>query len=126
MPTGFVVSYQCRRETIRRARELRLSVTNAEALLWGALRCKQLDGVKFRRQHPVGPYVVDFFAPRFSVAVEVDGPHHERTVEKDRQRQALIERHGVVFVRLPVDDVEDDLPGCLRRIREAIWGRVLV
>jgi very-short-patch-repair endonuclease len=126
MPTGFIVSYQCRRETIRRARELRLSVTSAEASLWNALRRHQLDGVKFRRQHPIGPYIVDFFAPRFSVAVEVDGPHHERTEEKDRARQALIERHGITFVRLPAADVAVDLPGCLRRISEALWGRVPV
>ena len=124
MPLHFVVSYHCRRETIRRARELRRAASNAEAVLWGALRGKQLDGVKFRRQHPVGPYIVDFFAPRYSVVVEVDGPHHEWTVESDRKRQALIARHGAAFVRLAADEVERDLGGCLRRIREAIAKRL--
>jgi very-short-patch-repair endonuclease len=112
MPTEFVVSRQSSPRTVRRARELRRRVACAEVVLWEVLRARRLDGVKFCMQHPVGPYLVEFYAPRFRVAVEIGGP--------DCCRRALLALHKVMLVRLKEDEVLRDLPGCLRRIRAAL------
>ena len=60
----------------QRARELRKEMTPAEKKLWQVLRGNQLDGIYFRRQHPVGTYTLDFYCPQIGLAVEVDGGQH--------------------------------------------------
>ncbi|BCX03095.1 MAG: hypothetical protein KatS3mg053_1033 [Candidatus Roseilinea sp.] len=109
-----------RRKMVAVARDFRKNPTPSEAILWQALRGKQLDGVKFRRQQPIGPFVVDFFASSHRLIVEVDGPIHETQKAADEARQRLLESLGLRFVRLPADLVERDLPAALERIREAL------
>lgn len=105
---------------IAAARQFRKTPTPSEALLWQALRSRKLDGAKFRRQQPIGPFVVDFFAPAYRLVVEIDGPVHAEHQEADRARQDLLEMLGLRFVRVSSAQVETNLPATLARIREAI------
>lgn len=109
-----------RRRMIDAARELRKRPTRGEAILWAALRRHQLDGIKFRRQQPLGPFVVDFYAPAHRLVVEVDGPIHVLQTEGDKQRQDLLESLGIHVLRVSTDDVEKALPAVLAKIRSVV------
>ena len=98
------------------AREFRKTSTASEDRLWQALRMGRLHGAKFRRQHPIGPFVVDFFCPKHGLIVEVDGPIHDTQQEHDRARQALLEACGYRVLRVSASDVETDLNAVLGRI----------
>jgi very-short-patch-repair endonuclease/tetratricopeptide (TPR) repeat protein len=99
------------------AREFRKTPTPSEKILWQALRGKKMDGRKFRRQQPIGPFIVDFFCASERLIVEVDGPVHETQRVVDQQRQQLIESLGLRFVRAPASEVEHNLLGVLGMIR---------
>jgi adenine-specific DNA-methyltransferase len=101
------------------ARQFRKQPTPSEAILWSALRGCQLDGRKFRRQQPIGPFVVDFFCAAERLIVEVDGPIHETQRDVDEQRQRLLESLGFRFVRLAASQIENNLPAALETIRHA-------
>jgi very-short-patch-repair endonuclease len=108
--------------SIERARELRQRMTRAEALLWQALRRKPW-GVKFRRQHPVGPFILDFYCAQAKLGIEIDGGYHEENaqVENDASRSAaILERRGIDVVRFSNDEVLEDLPSVLEAIRREV------
>ncbi|MBP1467702.1 DUF559 domain-containing protein [Candidatus Chloroploca sp. M-50] len=107
------------------ARTFRKEPTGSEAILWNALRGKQLGGRKFRRQQPIGSFVVDFFCSEERLIVEVDGAIHANQIEADRARQELIESLGLRFVRVSAALVEQDLPRALEAIRAAFDFRAL-
>jgi very-short-patch-repair endonuclease len=109
-----------RAKMIEVARQFRKQPTPSEAILWRALRGQQFDGRKFRRQQPIGPFVVDFFCPSERLIVEVDGPIHNEQRAADRQRQELIEALGLRFVRVTAADVETNLDAVLATIRSAM------
>src|SRR5215468_7479525 len=104
------------------ARQLRREPTPTEAILWEKLRRKQL-GVKFRRQMPIGPFVVDFLCAEARLIIEVDGPIHDKQVQADRERQALLESLGLRFLRFSTEDVEARLPEVVTKIRAALNNR---
>jgi very-short-patch-repair endonuclease len=81
------------------ARTLRRSMTDAEQKLWSLLRRQQMGGYRFRRQHPVRPYIVDFACLEAHLAVEVDGGHHVAQVERDQQRTRYLEASGFRILR---------------------------
>ncbi|HUU45024.1 MAG TPA: endonuclease domain-containing protein, partial [Acidobacteriota bacterium] len=70
-----------------------------ERLLWARLRNRRLDGIKFRRQHPIGPFVVDFFCESCRLVVELDGDSHGTQVEEDSRRTLWLQRQGYRVVR---------------------------
>jgi very-short-patch-repair endonuclease len=109
-----------RRRMTEVARTFRKEPTPAEALLWRALRNCRLGGRKFRRQHPIGPFVVDFYCAQEGLVVEVDGPIHTAHLAADRERQELLEAAGLRVTRLPTEDVEADLVGALEKIRDVL------
>src|SRR5512139_1611588 len=78
-----------------RARGLRRNTTDVERRLWHRLGNAQIDGASFRRQHPAGRYVLDFYCPALQLAVELDGGQHERAPHADRQRDEWLKRRGV-------------------------------
>ena len=82
-----------------RARELRKTPTEAERLLWKYLRRRQLIGHRFRRQYPIGSYIVDFFCFEERLAIELDGGHHSQQTEYDTERTAFLESEGVRVLR---------------------------
>src|SRR5215207_6077184 len=94
-----------------------------EAILWQALRGKRMTGLRFRRQHPIGPYVIDFFCPTARLAVEVDGATHDHPEQPvhDTQRDAWLTQRGVNLLRFPAGDVLDEkrLEGVLLAITQA-------
>jgi very-short-patch-repair endonuclease len=100
------------------ARQLRRDSTRSEDLLWQALRRKEFRGLKFRRQHPLGGFVLDFYCHAAKLAVEVDGSvHHAPDVRaRDRDRQTLIEAAGIRVLRVRAEDVESDVNAVLHQI----------
>ena len=102
------------------ARRMRQEQTPAEAKVWSALRNKQVAGLKFRRQHAVDRYIVDFYCHEMRLVIEVDGPTHDATVEEDAIRQQVIENQGITFLRFKNDEVFDDLPSVLERILNVV------
>ena len=101
------------------ARDLRQRATASETLLWEALRGRKL-GAKFRRQQPIGPFVVDFYCSEHRLVIEVDGAVHASQQEYDEERQDLLEQCGYRVLRLAADEVEQELSGSLERIRTAL------
>ena len=90
-------------ENLERARRMRREMTREEALLWKHLKGGAL-GVSFRRQHPIGPYIVDFVCLQARLVVEVDGGQHEES-EYDRTRDDLLRSRGFVVARFWNEDV---------------------
>ena len=97
-----------------RSRHLRGNMTDAERRLWQGLRRGQLNGFQFRRQHPVGPYTLDFYCPSLRLAVEVDGGQHAKARKHtdDRRRRWLADK-DIVVVRYWNNDVLSNLRGVL-------------
>ena len=90
---------------LARRRELRTAGTDAEAALWQRLRGKRFAGFKFRRQHPCGPYILDFYCPKMHLAIELDGGQHftpEAQAYDDRRTEFLCSQ-GICVVRFPTD-----------------------
>lgn len=100
------------------ARDLRQRQTRSEELLWRAIRGRQL-GHKFRRQHPVGRFVLDFYCDEQRLAIEVDGPIHDASPGADAERDATLNSYGIRVVRIPSSLVETDLQSALRLIMQA-------
>jgi very-short-patch-repair endonuclease len=97
-------------------------MTLSEIPLWNQLKLKQMMGYDFHRRKPIDDYVVDFFCPELSLAIEADGASHEGKLEKDGERQREIETLGVHFLRFGDDEVKKNLEGVLGGIREWIEG----
>lgn len=107
---------------IARAREMRLALTDTEEMLWRELRGGRL-GVAFRRQVPVGRYVMDFLAPSVKLVVEVDGGYHAARRAADARRARYLARLGYRVVRVEAEVVRADVAEAVARVREAIASR---
>ena len=103
------------------ARRLRRTMSFPEVLLWRELR-KKPNGVQFRRQHPAGPYVIDFFCATANLAIELDGEAHSRgdRPERDEVRDKWLITQGVRTIRIPASDVLQNLAGVLQFIAAAL------
>jgi very-short-patch-repair endonuclease len=110
-------------ETARaRRRALRGSATDAERLLWRLLRARQFLGLKFRRQHSVGPYIVDFYCADRRLAVELDGGQHF-TVEGqayDKRRTEYLAARGVRVLRFANNELFENTDGVLEVLRQSV------
>ena len=102
------------------ARDFRKQLQPSEALLWSALTMRQLRGYKFRRQQPIGSFVVDFYCDEAGLVIEVDGPIHRYQQAADRQRQELLEGLGLHVLRVPADEVSSDITTVISRIERAL------
>ncbi len=111
--------------TIRRARKLRRELTPPEARLWIALRRRAAGGFKFRRQHPIGPYVLDFYCDSVRLAVEVDGFTHVTGDHpaRDERRDAWLAQRGICTLRIDARDVRDEFDGVVGLIVAAARSR---
>ncbi len=99
------------------ARKLRKNLTPAEARLWEALRNKQLEGLRFRSQHPVGNFILDFYCSSCKLVVEVDGKIHASQSDYDDARTAKLAEYGYKVLRFKNEEVMNDLPKVLAEIR---------
>ena len=97
-------------------------MTDAEALLWYNLRSRQLAGAKFRRQHPIGPYYVDFVSLKQKLVIEVDGGQHTTNEEADRKRTDFLNSKGYTVLRFWNHEVLTDTDAVLERICAALEG----
>jgi very-short-patch-repair endonuclease len=104
------------------ARRLRRGATEAETKLWRALR-EQLPEFGFRRQHPIGPCVMDFACPARKLAIEIDGGQHALQQNQDAARTAELARRGYRVIRFWNNEVMENLAGVLDTIRRELDGR---
>jgi very-short-patch-repair endonuclease len=117
----FMVSASIRRAV---AKKLRANTTPHERILWRALKELPVDGTHFRRQAPIGPYVVDFFCPAKRLILELDGAHHneDETAKRDSERQLWLEREGYHVIRFWNSEITGDLTAVLERIYVELYG----
>lgn len=100
----------------RAARHLRQNLTPAEAKLWNVLRRRQLAGLKFRSQHPVGQFIVVFYCPSHKIVVEVDGDIHRQQMTYDNARTVQLQQFGYRVLRVSNEKILSNLPDVLARI----------
>ena len=108
------------------ARRLRKEMTDSEKKLWSRLRRKQIMGVQFYRQKPLGPYIVDFYAPKANIVVEVDGSQHmeEGVGQKDAQRDKYLENQNLSVLRFNNLQVLQKLDSVVEVIYQTVKGRL--
>jgi Uncharacterized protein conserved in bacteria len=112
--------------TIARAKEMRRCMTYPEAVLWQQLSANKM-GVHFRRQHPIGRFIADFYCHQYSLVIEVDGKIHEEEerMEHDKVRTMELKQMGLSVIRFTNERVIDDTYGVIDEIREYLRLRSL-
>lgn len=108
----------------RFAQENRRLATPAEAVLWQALRGRQLDGYRFRRQHAIRQFIVDFYCHDAKLLIEVDGSSHDGAEEYGAERQVILEALGFRVLRFTNEEVLKRRPAVLKRISKALNGSI--
>ena len=101
-------------------RELRQESTEAEKLLWEELRNRKLNGLKFRRQHPLDKFIVDFYCNEKKIVLELDGGVHNEKINKeyDEARTAMLAGLNIIVLRFKNEEVINDMQGVLKKIRD--------
>lgn len=107
-------------DLLDRAKELRRHQTEAEQRLWYHLRAYRFMGLKFKRQKPIGPYIVDFVCHESNLIVEIDGGQHQDNVPYDRRRDAWLQEKGYVVLRFWNHEVMQSTESVLEAIRLAV------
>ena len=103
-----------------KARELRERMTEAEPLLWQQLRGRRFQDFKFRRQRPLGPYILDFVCLQAGPVIEIDGGQHAEQQAYDQQRSVLIASHGLNVIRFWNHEVINETPAVLEKIWQTL------
>lgn len=109
---------------VPRSRQLRRNETEAESCLWEVLRNRQLHGFKFRRQHQVGGYIVDFYCHEAQLVIECDGPIHETNEnwQHDQARSAYMVGYGLRVLRFTNNEVLNNTETVLRKVAQFLVG----
>jgi len=104
---------------------MRRAMTPPEARLWVHVRRRNL-GAPVRRQHPIGPYILDFYCPAARLAIEVDGLIHDHpdVQARDRQRDSWLAKQGVEVLRIPAIHIRDELDAVLDQLHQDIMARI--
>ena len=108
------------REIEQAARHLRQNLTPAEAILWEALRGRKLAGLKFRCQHPIGRFIVDFYCPSLKLIIEIDGVIHTQQQDYDQARTDQLQDFSYSVLRFTNDEVINDLSKVINQIIQAV------
>ena len=106
--------------TKQRSRTLRSSMTDAEQRMWSILRKRQMDGYKFRRQHPLGSFILDFVCLEAKLIIEVDGGQHAEQQDYDQRRTQWLKTQGYHVMRFWNNEVLNDIEA----VKEAIWRKL--
>jgi very-short-patch-repair endonuclease len=112
------------RSSTYRARALRRAATAAERRLWSHLHGRRLEGAKFRRQQPLGPYIVDFFSEEAGLVIEADGAPHFPPPRAQLARDAFLRAAGLMVLRFENNDILHDTECVLEPIRRALRQRL--
>ena len=109
-------------DSFSKAQFLRRNETIAEKLLWEKLRNNQLEGLKFRRQHPVNIYIADFYCHKFKLIIELDGDYHnqEEQKQKDEVRTEVLRLNDLKIIRFKNEELEQDINQVLTTIKNKI------
>jgi very-short-patch-repair endonuclease len=99
-----------------KAKDLRKNMTSHERILWYFLRKRKLNGIHFRRQHPYGIYILDFYCFEKQLVIEIDGMIHLKNIEYDEERTAYLESSGLKVIRFKNEDVEERIEWVLKQI----------
>ncbi len=99
------------------ARELRKDLTDEERKVWEALRNRRFENLKFKRQHVIEGFVVDFYCNELKLAIEIDGKVHQKQKNYDELRQCLIEDKGIRFIRITNEEINIDVKILLNEIK---------
>jgi very-short-patch-repair endonuclease len=120
------MSVRAPKQTIENARRLRRALSPPEARLWSRLRARSAGTPVFRRQHPIGPYVLDFYCAKAQLAVEVDGISHDMgdRPQRDVVRDAWLEGQGLSVVRIPASEVMRDIDNVVDAIVRAAIAKI--
>ncbi len=111
-------------QLIERARHMRAEPTQAEASLWEKLRKRQLGGLKFRRQHVIYAFIVDFYCPAAKLVIEIDGSVHAKQKKYDKAREAYLAAMGYKTIRFGNLDVAENIEMVLAGIYDACMARI--
>jgi very-short-patch-repair endonuclease len=105
-----------------KAKELRDKMTLSERLLWAELDKNKLLDVKFRRQHPIGIYIVDFYAHKFKLIIELDGKYHQNKKQQilDDERTIFLEFNGLKVIRFKNEEILENMETVIQRIENEI------
>ncbi|MCY4474308.1 MAG: DUF559 domain-containing protein [Chloroflexi bacterium] len=103
-----------------RARKLRKNPTDAERVLWTHLRKRRIQGYRFRRQHPVPPFITDFACPQLRLVIELDGSQHDENREADESRSLKLAEAGYRVIRFWNTDIHQDIDTVLDAISNAV------
>ena len=114
-----------KRRNVEKSRILRKDQTDAEGKLWLILRNRQLEGVKFRRQFPIGRFILDFYSPEYKLGIEADGGGHYQDAERvrDERRTSELSQLGVQILRFSDLDILNNLGGVYRVILKTIESK---
>ena len=110
------------RDTLQKRKKLRNNMTNEEILLWSRLKKRQFKNIKFRRQHSIDHYILDFYAPEIKLAIEIDGGQHFKPekIEYDNNRDQFLKAAGIKVIRFTNGDIRKNLSGVLLKLQNII------
>ena len=115
--------YGAKPDGLRLAGDLRHNMTRAEKLLWGQLRNRKMNGFRFRRQHPINEFIVDFFCYEAKLVIELDGDVHmdPAQMERDIERTRILNRHGLFVIRFKNEEVEKNMKYVISQIKKDLF-----
>jgi very-short-patch-repair endonuclease len=118
----YPIYYGAKPQGLRLAGDLRHCMTRAEKLLWVELRNRKMDGFRFRRQHPIDEFIVDFFCYEANLVLELDGESHldAAQIERDVERTKTLNHHGLKVIRFKNEEVENMMNDVIIRIKKEL------
>ena len=116
--------FRAKPSVMESAKLLRNNMTYHEKLLWEKLKGKQICGIRFRRQHPISLFIVDFYCHEVRLVVEVDGEIHYDRIDYDDGRSAKMERFGIKVIRFTNFEVENNIEKVIMRIETTVIERI--
>lgn len=116
--------FKAKPETLEAARILRKNMTGCEKQLWEKLKAKQIDGCRFRRQHPIDFFIADFYCHEARLVVEIDGNIHKLKEEYDDGRSGEMEKYEIKVIRFTNKEVEENIESVINRIKKVVSDRL--
>ena len=109
-------------DTFSKAEFLRNNMTDTEKILWEKLKKKETVGYRFRRQHPVGYYILDFYSHQLKLCIEIDGEYHDskEQQQKDKERDDFLEFNGITVIRFKNEEIQNNIEKVINGIKSQI------